>query len=511
MDFLLSQIDQKAHMTKSKTIKINFKGGIISPGELYNILVAVSSVDIDVVSFGLRQQLLIHGENSIIGELSRKLDHLQISHDRNNDSNPNIVSSYPAEEVFISNTWLSEGVYKDILDAFEDNPQFKINISDSNQSFTPMLTGNINWVASPVSTHFWHLFIRFPKTNLVYEWRDIVYTNDVARMSKLLEALILQNSRKFTDNAEVNGDLLYDLVSGYDFNVQPSPGALKLPSFNLPYYEGLNRYNNNKFWLGIYRREEAFTVPFLKDLCQICLQSKIGQICSTPWKSIIVKGIEEKDRNLWNDLLSKYQINVRHAANELNFQVEDNCKEGLELKKYLLQYLNKHDMRTFGVCIGIKTRRKSEVFSSILIRKRPLFVFRGIGFLNFYDVLIANEFNPNERTGKVYSRYNLKWWLPEQLRRVFLTYYSHQSKAIKISSGKRIAGIKPEKEKKPVYLFQCSDCGTVYDNAVGDAVGHIPAGVSFENLPDEYCCFTCDAPKEAFNPIEREKLGLEPV
>jgi sulfite reductase beta subunit-like hemoprotein len=96
-----------------------------------------------------------------------------------------------------------------------------------------------------------------------------------------------------------------------------------LPEFKLPYYEGLNRYNE-KYWLGIYRRDERFSIKFLKEVCMLCLQTGIKEICSTPWKTIIIKNIEEKNRQDLNDLLDKYQINVRHAQNELNFQVDDN-------------------------------------------------------------------------------------------------------------------------------------------------------------------------------------------
>ena len=46
-------------MKQRVTIKINFRGGIISPGDLYNILVAATKAGIYYVSFGLRQQLLI--------------------------------------------------------------------------------------------------------------------------------------------------------------------------------------------------------------------------------------------------------------------------------------------------------------------------------------------------------------------------------------------------------------------------------------------------------------------
>ncbi len=96
---------------------------------------------------------------------------LGIGYEINNEEFPNIISSYPAEEVFILNTWVKAEVYHEIFELFNYTPRLKINICDANQSFTPMLTGNINWVASPDDPNFWYLFIRFPKTNVVYEWQ----------------------------------------------------------------------------------------------------------------------------------------------------------------------------------------------------------------------------------------------------------------------------------------------------------------------------------------------------
>jgi len=411
-------------MKNINTIKINFKGGIISPGELYNILLAAERSRLLYVRFGLRQQLLIDVGIEEVKNLSTELDSLGIVYEINKEEYPNIVSSYPAEEVFITNTWLSEGVYKDIFDLIDYQPRLKINISDSNQSFTPLLTGNINWAASPTVHHFWHLFIRFPKTNIIYEWKDVVYTNDVAAMSKKLEEIILQQSQKFYDNKAANGDELYELMQAFKFNTKPADGPLDLPPFKLPYYEGLNKYND-KYWLGIYRRDELFSIRFLKEVCQLCLQTKIGQLCSTPWKTIIIKGIEEKNRKDWNYLLDKFQINVRHAANELNFQVDDNSNDALKLKNHLVKYLNDDDTRTFGVCIGIKTKRKSEVFSSILVRKRPLIRLGSVGLFNVYDILCAKDYNPNERTAFAYSTGNPKFLLAEQVRRAVLDFYRY--------------------------------------------------------------------------------------
>lgn len=491
------------------TIKINFLGGIISPGDLYNILIAAGKAEVVQVKFGLRQQLLVETDQAGAVLLAKELDMLGIRYEYDADERPNIVSSYPAEEVFITNTWLSEGVYKDIFDLMDHEPLLKINISDSNQSFTPLFTGNINWVASPVAQHFWHLFIRFPKTNVIYEWKDMVYTNDVARMSKQIEWLILQHPGKFYDQVTASGDLLYEMTMRENYITKPVETSLQLPAFNLPYYEGLNRYND-KYWLGIYRRDELFSVDFLKDVCLLCLQTKIGQLCASPWKSLIIKGIVEKDRQQWSHLLARHQVNVRHAANELNFQVEDNCREGLGLKKYLVRHLSNDDTRTFGICIGIKTRRKSEVFSSILVRRRPLFRIGRWELMYVYDILCAKDFNPNERTGFVYSKGNPKFILPEQLRRAILSFYDHQSK-----QGDML-GIKTKKEGtvkqrlKNEYVHQCPHCLSAYDEVAGEIESNIAPGTAFEQLP-AYCCPLCETPGEEFIRIEKSRLGLQAV
>jgi rubredoxin len=44
----------------------------------------------------------------------------------------------------------------------------------------------------------------------------------------------------------------------------------------------------------------------------------------------------------------------------------------------------------------------------------------------------------------------------------------------------------------------CTICQYVYDPAVGDSERGIPAGTSFESLPDDWCCPLCGAGKDAF-------------
>ena len=497
-------------MRDSFTIKINFRGGIISPGDLYNVLVAATKAGVTNVSFGLRQQLLININAEKVDVLIGALTELNIRHEVDDDEYPNMVSSYPAEEVFINNTWLSEGVYKDIFDGMDHQPRLKINVSDSNQSFTPLLTGNINWVASTTAQHFWHLFIRFPKTNIICEWNQMVYTNDVPKLSSEIESLIFQHREMFYDNASVKGEQLFDLIVKEKYITKLSEKPAVLPAFNLPYYEGLNRYNN-KYWLGVYRRNECFNMAFLKEVCRLCLDTKIGQLCSTPWKSIIIKGIEEKDKDSWSRLLEKHNINMRHAANELNFQVEDNSSAALALKQFLVKQLNDDDTRTFGICIGIKTKKKTEVFSSILVKRKPLISIFGIELFHLYDILCAKDFNPNERTGFVFSSNNPGFFLGEQLRKSVLSFLKHRTGVHAASEKKPL----PEKEKlrkqieEPVY--QCRHCLTTYDEVQGEPALGIAAGISFESLPEDFTCTLCEASKADFIKTQKSKLGLQSV
>ena len=48
--------------------------------------------------------------------------------------------------------------------------------------------------------------------------------------------------------------------------------------------------------------------------------------------------------------------------------------------------------------------------------------------------------------------------------------------------------------------YICEVCGYVYDPAVGDPDGGIPAGTAFENIPDDWVCPICGVGKSDFKP-----------
>ncbi|GAB3252165.1 hypothetical protein GCM10027347_11050 [Larkinella harenae] len=468
------------------TLKINLPAGIVSPGTLQQVLLATHEARVREVRFGNRQQLLMLVHYEELRALEKKLKTLPVRFETNTDQWPNLISSYCGDEVFHTGAWLRESEYHTVLDQFDYAPRLKVNLSDANQSFTPFFTSNLNFIAS-TEPHFWYLYVRFKQTNTVFCWPELIYTNEVGRLARLVEDTML--------DGQINDSKgLYQAVTtNRTFITQPVTQDVELPEFSLPYYEGFNRYGQRS-WLGLYRRDEQFPVAFLLDLCTLCLKTRIGEICVTPWKSLIIKGIEEKDRPRWSQIMGKHNINVRHAANELAWQTEDHSDEGNQLKKYVLRFFEKNDTRTFGLCFGVQTRPKSEVFGSVLIRRRPLISIGQLALFSVYDLYFTENFNPNSRTYCLFEKGLLKIHLPYQLQRLCRKFSTHRP-------PEPLETVRPEAEKNepsPGYnplLHQCPHCLTVYDSQYGDSRNGIPAGVLFRDLPESYTCATCDAPK----------------
>lgn len=50
--------------------------------------------------------------------------------------------------------------------------------------------------------------------------------------------------------------------------------------------------------------------------------------------------------------------------------------------------------------------------------------------------------------------------------------------------------------------YVCDLCGYVYDPAQGDTDAGIPAGTSFNDLPEDWVCPLCGVGKDEFSKVE---------
>lgn len=499
---------------KNYNVKINLPGGIIAAGDLYAIVEAAGKAGVSEVQFGTRQQLFCKVADKYGAAFLHDLEAAGISYEEGEDRYPNIVSSYVTEGVFQNANWVNEGLYKDILDGFDFRPRLKVNLVESRQTFVPFFTGNINFISSDTG-NYWHLYLRFPHTTVVYPWRDLIYFRDIPGISRIIEEIMIQEKSRYFGQPDVNGDVLYAAVQARgSFVTQRVSTPLQSPPFSLPYYEGFNRYRD-KLWLGIYRREEVFPLSFLRDICLICLRTKIGQLYTTPWKSLIIKDIGQDDRQLWDYALGKHRINVRHASSELNWQVEDLCEEGLRLKRYLVRLFDNDDIRTYGLSFAIRTRFGSGISSSVIIRKQVNNAANQRKALDRYDILYTKDFNPNSSELILFRSDLEKENLGTYLFSLCKYFYELQSKEDLISHQAyrqetqprpgpwgRTAGTGGEKE----WVYQCRHCLTLYDAVYGDPDNGQPPGRPFSQTDPDYACPVCGGPKDSFTAIEKSTL-----
>jgi len=488
-------------------ITINFTGGIVSPGYLKDILEIAIAARVSHVRFGLRQQMIMEVPAKYFDAFSTACKAKEIEFYKSCNALPNIVSSYPAAGIFSNENWLREGVYKDIFSLFDCMPRLKINICDSNQSFVPFFTGHINWISSS-SQHFWHLYIRFPKTQKIFHWCELVYTNDVTTLSRLVEETILDEREKYYRNENADGIILFEKIKTKSLYAgKAAAKEIELPKFSLPYYEGFNKHDNN-YWLGIYRRDELFPVSFLIDVCDVCIQTRIGQLYTTPWKSIIIKGIDNSDKNMWDYILGKYRINVRHAANELNWQVEDEHEDSLQLKRHIIRYFDKEDVRTYGLCFAVQAKSSSSMFGSVIIRRQQNKNPHRLKSLERFDILYSPDFNPNSSELIIFRESVEKDHIGTYLVSLCKMFYEEASSANILEHVLNETVQQPIQPVASKIIYQCSHCFTVYDEQLGDDENNIAPGTLFEALPQSYQCALCDGGKEDFVAVEEAVLKV---
>jgi hypothetical protein len=476
-------------MQQTNSIIFNFTGGIISPGHLKEILEIATAAKVSHVCFGLRQQLVMEVGAKHLTDFEKKCKENEIAFFKTQKEQQNIVSSYAATDIFTGEGWLKEGAYKDVFDSFDHQPLLKINICDSNQHLVPLFTGHLNWISSP-SQHFWYLYIRFPRTQVIYRWPELVYSNDIAQLSKQIEKLILAQQAIYYNNEKVDGYSLFQQTkSTIDYVGKEIDHEIILPEFALPYYEGFNKIGNN-YWLGIYSRDELFAVPFLIDICNLCMETKIGQLYTTTWKSLIIKGIETKHRKMWDFILGKYRINVRHAANELNWQTEDNNEDGLIIKRHVIRHFDKEDVRTDGLVFAVKTKPSSSMFASVIINRQDVQNSKRLKSKDRFDILHTKDFNPNSSELVLFREGVEKEYIGTYLVSLCKVFYDQEGKTDLLLDYSNLQAVQKNVLHQSKLLYQCKHCYTVCE---------------------EDTCSLCDAPKEDFIQISENTLSNELV
>ena len=467
-----------------KNTRLIVKGGVISPGELREIVKMSLNQGLKSISFGSRQDI-IFPEGLLAIEKEKMEKHHFVFPDEK--SGNNIVSSYVSTDIFANTPWLTGNKFLYILEQFKEQPKLKVNITDPKQQLVPLFTGHINFVASH-HEDYWFMYIRLPKWDKMEMYPVLIYSWNIAEVYYAIEKILIEEPDTV--------DMIFQLVNdSLDTNNRTIDQPLQLPFYPFPYYEGMNKLGIDQYWLGLYWRNNLYDLDFLKEMCDLCFDCKIGKICITPWKSFIVKGIP-KDRKLdWEKFLGKKGINVRHSLLELNWHLPVATEWALNLKTFLVRTLDQYDVSTYGLTFGISEyNRDGHYFTSIVVEKNETpKALESIKIRATYNVLYAKNFDPNTKEYIVLAQDVDKQELPTILIELSKKYFEELGNTVL-----EVNAPTAKKEVQETDIHQCSECLTLYNSEYGDVTQGIEKGVLFKDLPEDYCCSLCEAPKSNF-------------
>ncbi|WVK15383.1 rubredoxin domain-containing protein [Flavivirga abyssicola] len=464
--------------------RLRINGGVVSPGELKYICEAAEGLGLDAISFGSRQDIIFPEE--IDESKFDKFDKIQFIKPKR-DGIENIVSSYVSADILPSTSWLTSDRYLYVIEQFKHKLSLRVNVIDPKQRLVPLYTGNINFIASE-HEDYWYLYVRLPGWGKTQMYPALIYSWDMDKIELAIETILQEEPETI--------ETLFELVSdAVDTNNRTVDKPLEVPFYPFPYYEGMNRIGTDSYWLGLYWRNNRYDLAFLKAMCDLCSENKIGKISITPWKSFIVKGIPSKSKLQWEKLLGKFGINVRHSMLEMNWHVPVNNKDALSLKKYLVTNFDQNDISTYGLTFGITSHESDTYnFTSIVIEKNKQPEAIGdFKIRDTYNLLYAKKFDPNTHEYIMHVQDVDKVELPGLLMELSQLYFEQLGTEQEEEKTVEIASETFEEE-----VYQCKDCLTVYNEAYGDMTQNIAKKTSFDSLPDTYECSLCEAPKSHF-------------
>lgn len=482
--------------------KIYVKGGVLSPGELRRIVGAVQYFGTENIHIGNRQDILFKADKKYTSEIAKRIGSSQYHYEIEEFAHSNIVTSFPAKNIYHSTPWLTEDLYLEILSSFNYSPKLKINIVDPCQQLVPLFSGELNFVASS-NDNYWYLFLRMEGATKPVMWPVLVDGNEISAMAEAIEGFVATKRKMSLITLE---SYIYNLRT---WNFQIITSEFKLTPSRLFNYEGFHAIGD-KYWLGIYKRDNSFPVNFIENLCILCAQTNIGSINLTPWNSFIIKNIQEKDIPLWENLLGKFGVNTGHSHLELNWQLPELDEHAVKVKNYIFRAFEKTGLRTEGLIFGLSDE-SHDLASSIFITRRSALIFNKFRMFTTYGVRYKKNFNPNSWEVISFADGLKKRNLPNILSYVAGLYYKGltQDIAAEDASVKESVAYESEVSEKKKEVYQCAHCLSIYDPAFGDPFHAVVAGIPFADLPDNYSCSLCEAPKADFTPVLMETLVVK--
>jgi rubredoxin len=475
------------------TIRILPLGGQLTCAQLRQAAEAAMALGVRMVRIGDRQTLTIRLKDpGQIGDCRRLLDAVPWRAE-DAPATGSIVSSLPFHGLASHTGWLAERHYHDILAALagvELPPPVATALIDPQQCWMARHEGTLQFLASPAED-FWRLALRPDWRKDAWMTPFAVHGRAIAETTRALVAAGIGDAD--WDETRLEKTAAAFLNRGWIEQRDPLPASAR----RLEPCDGFLRQQDGRLALGLAARDFAFPARFLIDAALLAHDQSLRRIGLSPWRQLIVRDIDgERDAPAWRMLLARHGIAIRRDPPcSFFWRVGSDDADLLALRRELIDEL---DLRLgpaadLPIALVDGDPIAAAVGPAAIVIRRA----RGTWGRRRYDLLYregaaADGEGPLLMHGEGCRRTLLGPLLVKLIDAML-------SQPPAAAQNPRQADVSNrETEVAGDARAHCRECLTIHDPEWGDPRSGVEPGTPFEELPADWTCPVCGAPKSAY-------------
>lgn len=454
---------------KSETLILQTAGGLLSAPLLRQLADTARANGAGRVRATCRQELILDGlPPHRVRDVWSMLPNERFRLDRE-DHEPNIVTTAPVAGIRPGRDWLTPGVFQDLLADLPFRPQLPVSIADPVQPFLPSRMGQVSFLAME-QPDTWALEVVLPNATDTWRAPGTLHAHDLSPAIERIQRFYLRPT----------GDPAVELFTRLEDLLRSDNGPVEevtVPSYAPPGHAA-----------SLPMPEDGWPATFLQELAVWALQRDNVTLSLTPWRTLLVRGIEEEDTRTVARLCAVNRIPREASPWHTHVLATPECTADAHA---LCDALTRVSPTNPGVSLAVTSNAGSLDTHLHLERRRPA----TLGGLRpaRYTLTLRDLDNTRATTAE---RVIEGLHLPEVTTEI-LAWLDLRSALL--APPESVPATPMETKPAPTHDHHtCMDCLTVYDSDFGDPLAHIAPGVPFESLPDEWQCPTCGAPATQF-------------
>ena len=388
---------------------------------------------------------------------------------------PNTVSTAPVAGLQGTRSWLSPGVFEEILGQLNNQGPWALSLSDPTQHYVPVRMGHINFLGLE-QKDLWQLHLAPQLHEQSFSIHGAVRTKDIP--------LAAQRSAEFLSAPNDTGAARRALVE----DLRPLlTSANPVPAPPIP------RYIQPPGTIPIPIDSHGICSQFVIELCMWADQSREISVGLTPWRTMLIRTSDLAAQTDLRAIMLKRRVGeALNPWRRLMLCEDPDTAFAGELSRSLQDLCPVES----GVAIGMEDATIPSPGVQILLRReRKTRWWHGSARERFSIYCKTPGDNPVSSWTCTASR----------VRQLETPAAVLDAIHAIISPSSRVAPSETHRTEHPAKItaesHACAVCGTEYDAAYGDPFAGIGPGTAFSALATNWHCPVCGSEKGHFQPI----------